>query len=143
MKIKQSSWHYRLLEAFSRYPSRSLCGYFWQVVSTLLLYVPVTILFIGALVGILGFMFLMPIFSFFGIFDISSGGYIGLLLWAFVLFAYLEEKYSVITNLHEKWEDRSIRKEYKEKDPNIFFEWLKAKKSKVCPMLEFVREDQK
>lgn len=42
-----------------------------------------------------------------------------------------------IDNFQEKYRDKKQIKVIKEKSPNIFIEWLKVKKQKMCPIIKY------
>ncbi len=142
MEIKISSWHYRLIKRTTmRRPADNLCEYFWELVFCILMIS--TIVGLGLVVGF-GFIaaMLAPILYLFGI-HMDSGligagvgmwslGFIFLVIWGWGKFTEItrDNKEAVSRHLHAyQWEK-----------PNMFFEYVKAKKQKVCPRIMFIDE---
>ncbi len=128
MKISKSSWHYKLIKRYEEEPANNLCVYFWQVVLGLL--IPVFI--IGAVSFIIFFIISDTL--------IFMSGVIGFIL--FVLFLVyvglpLYDKYiEPFYNKYIKREPKPLKPK-KDKKPNLTIEYLKAKKQKICPILEW------
>ena len=129
MKIKKDSWHYRFIKWTGKDPSPNLCNYFWQVVGPPLFVTLIALLLVIAVAGMIfehgwSLLWMIPL----GL----LGGAVLILIIASVALGYetLREKYFGPKPVKEP-------KPEKEKKPNIFIEWLKAKKAKVCPILEF------
>jgi len=127
MKINTNSWHYKIVSRFT--PSeeipKTLCSYFW-------------ILFFGIIVLIAGLgaaliilfaslsPILVPLINHFYPGTINDGpekvitGLYAIVLVA-LLVRYIYNKTSFTTN-------------------NVLFQYLKAKKDKVCPLIEYVEK---
>lgn len=135
MKISEQSWHYRLLNFCNYTPQRSLCLYFWQVVWSVLT-TTVAVCIMTILAALFLYMMAMPVLAFLGV--VTPGGYICVILWVVVLAGIFEDQ---IKNKYRDWQFRE-KKERKESEPNILSEWIKAKKNKVCPTIEFTRGDR-
>lgn len=112
MKLSRSSWHYQLLRRTGYYDwhftQANLCWYFWQVMATLF------IIFLAVL--------LSPLW-------IPVVGLIFLGCW-----------------WYGKWEDKEMERrkaagltwnEPWPKKPSLIRAWFKAKKDKVCPIIEW------
>ena len=136
MRINKNSWHYRLIQFADKIPSKNLCMYFWQVIGCSFMFLIMSIVIAAALT-------LIPLSMFGPIFMALSSAIevFGIILWMITGFISLGfAKDWVLTN-PKHWLSRNIwkRKEHvKDKEPNIVFEYIKAKKRKVCPPLEFV-----
>jgi hypothetical protein len=150
VKINVDSWHYKMLaNRFMFLPpkdgyniSRSLCGYFWQVVFRFFTGLAVPLILLSPLVAIptieLGLeptTFLWLAMAAVGL--VASAG--GALMLAVALslgtLALIGEALSRISNKIQKLGgDEPTR-------PNLAVEYIKAKKNKVCPVLEFVNEE--
>jgi hypothetical protein len=160
MKISTDSWHYKLLSRVWKYglpynsPPNNLCKYFWLTVATTLIYPlwRVSVALDNIDFDVKGpnwkwpdkwpskstmIDIIMLIWTFgFGIFDLMTGSYI----LAGIMFGI------GIWWLLPKSFKRRIRYRYqykppkpkKPKQPNIAIEYIKAKKKRVCPLLEFV-----
>lgn len=139
MKVNKNSWHYKVLsEKFCFMGgwdewniSSSLCVYFWQVVFRL---------FTG--VG-LGLLVLSPFFSWtLIILDLTFSSILGALLTVMGLLVTFAAPFLgtlfVVVCVGEFIKNKLPRREYKEKEPNLIVEYIKAKKNKVCPIIEFV-----
>jgi len=132
MNVNRDSWHYKLAHMISDYGRvpNNLCAYFWRVIlggfvfSLLLCVAGVVIVCVASI----GMQYLYP-----NLFPLAVGGGIAAIFALVVILTGLitarKEKESYECN-----EDgERIRPE-----PNIVWEYLKAKKQKVCPLLEFV-----
>jgi large-conductance mechanosensitive channel len=139
MDVKRTTLHYKILtdrcflmDGWT--PSRSLCIYFWQVVARFC-----WCLFVMSLV-------VSPLATFIvmgtGTFESSSllvrlyssvGAMISI-FYIFILFAFIV--FCIVEGV--KWVNSKFPREHKEpKEPSIIIEYIKAKKAKVCPMLNF------
>ena len=120
MKLSKKSWHYWLLRKTGYYDSHfvqvNLCWYFWQVMATLFIKMPV--IFVIAVLTVVLAPIWLPLF-----------GLICLGVW-----------------VYSKWEDRQLQLKIAAgmhpwdswpKKPSLFRAWLKAKKDKVCPVIEW------
>ena len=130
MRISKESWHYRLVRWFdigSEYGSTSLCRYFWQIVFAIFLCVGMGVGGIGAAIIVT-----LPLWHMFH--------------WAFglqmiAIFIGLCEigilTYGLVTLVKERhWHE--IRKGLREApEPSLLYAWAKAKKDKVCPLVDF------
>jgi len=117
MKINRRSWHCRLSLLGSDFAPHNdnLCNYFWRIVGKLIL---ITVAIIICIV-LIALYFMSPLV-------ISNTILIVAILLALVLPAL------VIFYLREK-----IGKPIEAPYENIVREYLKAKKRKVCPMIEY------
>ena len=146
MKVNKNSWHYRLLtgDIFgiqgvnSWNVSSSLCLYFWQVVF-MLLWKGVALFFLTPFV--INSLLILPLVSTLGL--ITTGvivqGDTGLTvlvmeLIVIIVFVLVLAGLSLYTFLKDKTDLADVV----EKDPNLFVEYIKAKKNKLCPIIEFV-----
>ena len=146
MKVKKSSWRYRLIYDYSPfYPARSVCGYFWQVVAwvtTILITVPTLCLAVvsAPLLVFAGEPFkewvdAMPVIP--QIWFILAS-VIGVVMWGIAVVLGLVFvvggicAYGVAPILN-KVSDRF-------EEPGLFRQWIKAKKEKICPLIEYVDE---
>lgn len=113
MKIRKSSWHYKIVEMTSdgNVPA-NLCGYFWRLVLGLVA--------IASLLGMLGFIGWLTYEKWpWSIIAIGVTVLVfGSIMWAFGLCSHLPNRPS--------------------SEPGLFRQWLKAKKDKVCPLIEYV-----
>jgi hypothetical protein len=141
MEINRNSWHYRLLKFSDTVPSTSLCLYFWQVA----LVVPIKGLVVavfGSLLGVCLVTFLLlfaaPLATllFFLISDLPPSSdwvllnLLGAIIWLIPIVLFGEVAVKKIL--------RNKETNYTPKEPNILLEFLKAKKEKICPLIQFV-----
>jgi len=119
MKIKRSSWHYKINmlgpDTYERYPD-NLCFYFWRCVFRLLFWA-----FVVLIIGFIAYAyftdpFLTPI---------------TIIIFFFILSGVLPVL--AIYFLRKK-----IGGPPKMPGENILFEYLQAKKNKICPLIEYV-----
>ncbi len=142
MEISRKSWHYRMTawcwDHFGKTPSNSLCGYFWQMVSS-----PFVV--IGMYAAILVVVLVMLSWSLY-----LSGAYLcNFLHWIHVLPDSFDMVPGVINWRHfvvsllitagivAKVVYSVYKQENPNKEPNVVFEFIKAKKRKICPLIEF------
>ncbi len=121
MKINKNAWHYKLQRFWRFSPVNNLCSYFWSTVLGVLLFPIVPFLFVTSL-----FFILLPFIWFF-FSDIEwlgvaiTVGFFEIMALLFSWVDYRREK-----NIHDKL---SVTREY-----------IKAKKQKICPLIEYVEE---
>ena len=157
MKVSKKSWHYKLATSINtdvsfdlRYDSPvSLCQYLWAVVGAG---------FVWLVMGLIGLLctwgLLTPLAAFFvaitgddfGIrflkMSAEAGPIILLLLWMIVpVWVGTILWSSGEIDFFPKWMKLNIRpRAKKEKQPSLVVEWVKAKKAKVCPLVEVIDE---
>ena len=125
MNVSKKSWHYKLNLLFDdsedwmvRYRRYNLCKYFWTTVSRL------------ALFALLGGFIALVIFGSISI-ALEPGGVF--LLTGFVtLLASIPISFVAVSKF------RSLGWTNDPQSFNLVKEYMKAKKSKLCPMIEFV-----
>lgn len=145
MKVNKNSWHYKLLtENFcfisgweEWHISNSLCLYFWQVMFRLVSGLGLGLIATSPLVfwGTLLLGLHPSDLVFFGRLLVGLGIFVTFALTAVGALAS-------IVYAGEFIRDKLPRKEYKEKESNLFVEYIKAKKNKLCPIIEFVEEEK-
>lgn len=123
MEIRDDSWHHKLYKVsyMGGWPSTTtnLCSYFWRTVFGLAIaavFVAVVAIFLGA-VGIIFYRHTAVCFMVLGTIGTLAG-----LGW---LWYYISEK---------RYEARG----YKDAEPGLIRSYLRAKKEKVCPIVEIV-----
>lgn len=160
LNIKKSSWHYRMVDAvwadfFNKNISNSLCGYFWQVVFAPIVTIGM-IAVILAVIGVLGAgvfyvvgAVIGNILAQFGLLPSSFLLEKGVFKWEHVyasivvdllIAAFFYSKYKYRLYKERKRAERSQSNEPEK--VNLVVEFVKAKKRKVCPVLNFVDEDK-
>jgi hypothetical protein len=130
MKIKKSSWHYRMHRMFNGGfgPGyKSLCTYFWGTVGTTLL---VGVALPVSSVIILGLMLAPFVYLFTGNLEIIGAVVAGSFLDIIALFGF----WAWYRHTHPSTKLRV------EKEPSLVVEYLKAKKRKVCPLIEYTND---
>lgn len=147
MIVDVNSWHYKMAKEWVGdldYPSNNLCGYFWEVVAGILKTISIAIAFSFIMLS-LGFIVVSPLVAlfnmFFGFLDAESGVYEAVhMATVFILIA---GPYFVVdwlgkraSSLPASFNRKRVPKETPKK-PNLLFEYLKAKKQKICPIIEF------
>ena len=160
MNISKKSWHYKLVTNSVFIPSKSLCSYFWQVFLVLAFYVLVT----GIPLGFLAIVAYFPGYDLLAAMGLVEKGnhaalawyfkplvsVVGLLCFSIILgVAVLVLYYPLIGVLFIlQWVKRMLEvklnlSESKEKDPKTLVgKFIKAKKEKVCPVINFVEEKE-
>jgi hypothetical protein len=132
VKIDRASWHYRVWRAswnkegrFAGPDATDLCHYFWRIVFYLIFCAAVSLAIIGAFgAGI-----------YFGFIKTYVGWVVAATIALGVGLAYSSKL------LHRKWRiwrmKRPRRAPKPPREPGIVLLYLKAKKQRVCPMIEF------
>ena len=116
MKVNRKSWHYRLLDQTMNGRPESeynnLCSYFWALVFTLVLKLPVVGCFI--------------------LFVIATSPIWGLVCLGVYLYDRRDRRLRKSAGLNpwQEWPEP-------EKEPSLLRAWLRAKKEKVCPVIEY------
>ena len=145
IKLKRNSLVYRYINLgtsrFSPREPKSICSLFWAVVFATIAYICktfiVTILILWA-----AWFVLYPILQFFVPMDQETMEFTAtgsMLLWIFIgigAFAYARQEMPNTLVIFRVGDNESTS-EGEEKRPNWFFEWIKAKKRKVCPLIEW------
>jgi hypothetical protein len=132
MVINKSAWHYKLTKlTVGRYVdiSESLCGYFWQVVLclyTTFLVLPIMIL--GGWVIISGDV-LLDDFSGVALYVMTALSVNGILLWSCVSGVIVVFIMAIVEYFN--------RKQKHNHEPSLVKEYIKSKKQKICPIIEF------
>lgn len=133
MKINTSSWHYRLLRAFDYWPENNLCGYVRQIIGALIMSVISAMLMLGV-----AFFIITPIYC--AIFQV------GVHETVFCVFSALYLMFGAVAiNTYRQmrlsggiWHTPIFERKEKDSQPNILVEFIRAKKQKICPTIEFV-----
>jgi len=118
MKVKRSSWHYRISNFGNDFENKhdNLCRYFWRIVIKLVLACFITNVFI------------MFIYFYFSDLQFVSNTILILFLISIVIVPILAIHYI------RKIKGEPVELPYE----NILYEYMKAKKRKVCPLIEYV-----
>lgn len=122
MNISVNSWHYKLIDFFGMTHPKSLCPYFWTVVWSVLL------------AAALLFALTYPIHQFFWGSDVLLS-ILSSVTWV-LAGAWLRWVLYELDKLGEpifKFE----RKPRPHKEPGVLLSYLKAKKEKMCPRINF------
>jgi hypothetical protein len=149
MQINKDSWHYNLvtMNGAERAP-HSLCPYFWKGVwhAFLLLFAVCAVVFVGWACGI---DLATWLFAQCGVILSSAVAFVPGMIIGWILLAAIFGTifcigygiYRVVQSRKEKKEDEkweAIRNgTYVEPQPNIIIAFIKARKEKFCPTLEF------
>lgn len=122
MKINKNTWHYRqwIRCGGSRYNSVSICGYIQRLFWVSLLYATV----VGIVLTIAVYDFVMAFIHHPLVVSITLGGGLAFIAIVYGVIHYFFVRYSYD-------DDKPVKK------PSLFVEWFRAKKQKVCPLVEF------
>ena len=149
MNISRNSWHYRLadfmLDFANKSPSNSLCVYFWQVVLApfaimavvFALLMAAVVLLIALLYGV-GTMF-NDLLAGIHILPVTFKQLPGIFNYRAVITSLLIDA-SIILWCTYKVRKNSRPKSEKideQKEQNFVFAFIKAKKQKICPFINF------
>lgn len=133
IQISKTSWHFKMVKFFFDGNSRGLCQYVRRLILSMC--IATCLFFVGC--GAIWFMFGLPIkFALSYFIDITYAKdelvmtAISGLVWAFctvcICGSFIKDRFI------------ARRKPKPEKKPSVFIEYIKAKKQKVCPNIEFV-----
>ncbi|AAQ81530.1 hypothetical protein PHG31p209 [Aeromonas phage 31] len=126
MKISTKSWHYRLLNTMDMSIPRSLCPYFWKVVFT--------IGFIGVITTFLAIIFHgVGAKALWNWFDYDAN-FVYATLFGFTLVVSV---LAAVIGVFFGFFYASEKELFTIKTENIVINYIRAKKSKICPTLEF------
>lgn len=155
MKVNKNSWHYKLMDYWDYkvidqllYGNNvTLCKYFWNVVGAILQSVGFAAMIVVAIVLFLALVFgivIAPInyllTAYFGVPELMEGlGVVTIFIfWVFLPLAGGVEEYmrGNIKGIPDwmRFSHKEVVK--KEKKPNLAWEYIKAKKAKVCPFIQ-------
>lgn len=136
MKISTDSWHYKLVDFIFKesWPSESLCIYFWQVVWSCI------VTFLTSCMGTVILACIIYVFLYEPIVKTvegSLGVYSYWLVWVFFCQKALKHlpEDNVVGEIfrYTPWTNKNV-----DKEPNIVLEYIRAKKQKFCPKIDFV-----
>lgn len=139
MKISRQSWHYQLMERIgivTIYDRSDLCSYIRGLIISM--FVPITMILAPYTAYLL--FYLTNVFIIY-LPPVSFLMLLGLVIWMGIGLVFDSLLVLFISiNCIDKYILSKIPKretQYKEKKPNILIEYLKAKKKKICPLIEF------
>lgn len=139
LRISRRSWHMRLMETQRRpweppYEPRDLCTHFWNVAGVLALWGVLTVAAITVLgaVGVACYWFvvwhLLPHWRAYAGLAVVVAGVVMLTVGALW----------VADQIDRRRERRRQQQPKPQRSPGLLRSWLKAKKARVCPLLEVV-----
>lgn len=127
MKVNTKSWHYKIwVASFMNslpWKTTTLCNYFWRVVLFSLMWFVIGSLALGGAGS----------FIYYGLYKT----YVGWMFIASVLSVLL-----LVQGI--KWSTNAILDWYDgrpPREPGLFMQYMKAKKQKLCPIIEFEEDD--
>ena len=140
MLISRYSWHYKFNNWFSKHivgdihpkESTNLCRYFWRTVRNLIVTTAILSFIVFCLAGIT--IFVVRYINNLIVLDTAvliATGIVFLILLIIALGIFIFVKY----------QDRQDKIEFGEivpKEPGLVKSFVKAKKSKVCPMIQYI-----
>lgn len=146
MIINENSWHVKLHDRFyaSYSRPRSLCAYFWKMVWVCFM---CSVLSGSTIFGltVAGAGILEQFFVLSTPVGLSLGFILGLIIIALILAVAFGLVYGLM-NLwarydlrkeEKEWERIKAKREGKEIKENVFIQYIKARKSKMCPVIHF------
>jgi len=118
MKVKKNRWHYKLATYYRDSDPKSLCTYFWSMVWGITA-IPVFWSIVACVAVGVAFIMILPIIQFFIETDSTLAGIGGLIDIIILIVVWVE-----------------IRP-YRTPQDNPVFEYIKAKKQGICPLMEY------
>ena len=134
MKINTSSWHYKLVSECSSEVSNNLCGYFWQLMISIvcvllgLVTVVVALIIPVSTLVYLGLEYLELIET--STWVVWEVGTVGLLAWGITIVCL-----AILYCICREDDDKEFSR--KRKPPSVLGQRIKDFKNKNCTMLEF------
>lgn len=134
MKIDKNSWHYRFLRAMNADIPKSLCPYFWKTLFILGVWTTVIVL-ITIFMYVIGDKMLVKLGW------VLANTYAHSVVAAVLGISAVLLIVAIVLGcvIGGVWVKENFKPPYKEEPFIISF--IKAKKSKICPTLEFVDKD--
>ena len=134
MKINENSWHYKFwaftFENYGKVPKRTnLCFYSQRIFWSAALYLIAGSMLLVAFSIVLWGIFYLGFWKHTGISFAILGGLVAITTVSIGAVMYKERRAR-----------REISHPGEKHEPNIFFQWLSAKKQKVCPLVEFEKK---
>lgn len=139
MKISKDSWHYKLIAITTNKfepQSNSLCIYFWQVVWSALKIVGI-VTTTAFVVMFVVFCLTYPVTQFGWVEGNILNAILSVAVWCFVLLLIKDALTDYLPHDSILLKDVMPKRDEERKKSSILAEYLKAKKAKVCPTLEF------
>jgi len=133
MKIKRSSWHYRYLSNFgvveNSWQAENLCKYFWKTVFFCTV-IPTIAVLLAIFASIPFWIYLVLLDADWWVLSALAG------IADIIVLGFLWQQYRDYLRKVGKLAPKKS-KPYVPKEPSLFVQWLKAKKQKICPIIEF------
>lgn len=121
MQVSTTAWHYRFLRAMECRRPSNLCSYFWMVV----LHMALVVFFAGIALVVMALLVAPILAIWFEWFEqVMIVGYV---IWLAIL--------GVTWALYRHW--RRTQMGYVKQPDGLALSWVKAKKDKVCPLIEY------
>jgi hypothetical protein len=157
MKINRNSWHYKLIKEWDSSTAYDLkynktgvsfCKYFWSVMlcfPKILAAMLLIALGVAVLIGCAVFLVIYPLnFLLIGLFDIvlfndpnsmgPAGLFVALLIALFIgIMETMDNSMKVVPSYLKR--TKVPLEPSKEKKPSLLWEYIKAKKAKMCPLV--------
>lgn len=145
MNIKRTSWHYKLHNFWDegRVPrDMTLCGYFWKTVW--LLVCSITIIVVAPLIASLLLVAVAGIaLTLVGIQPpdpTTLAGFFTCIVVGAVACLVVTGAVAAFIKLKGKPHAKELSTNWKEREPSLLEKYLKARKDKYCPLIEFIDE---
>jgi hypothetical protein len=136
MKVNTRSWHYSIAEIVFDYPSHSLCVYFWQVVWAMLL-VPALCIILAAAIATIVVLLVLPIWQWWAG-DVRSLQIFSAMCWiALGLITRSIALESAGRKFNTPWWATALTKRKENTKPSLLAEYIRAKRDKICPRIDF------
>jgi len=140
MQVKKTSWHYRLwmLGRASHSKPHNLCKYFWHIV-LLKVTAPliVALLALGGIISIIWVVVRNPLVS--GL--IVTGAALLVMVVVGLVFGIQKLRERSRRKRRERPEVLRFKEEEKKKEPSLVWQYLVARKKKLCPLITVVDEE--
>ena len=142
MKVSRSAWHYEVVSeglfwVDGWFPSKSLCKYFWQVVGMVLVGLGSIMLVVSPIVALLTFPFISGSEATLVLFLQLMWALVGGAVLAMIALLAFAGAVSLVFGGGRLILSKALSRSIKTKHPSIVYSYLKAKKDKVCPIIDF------
>lgn len=146
MIINENSWHVKLHDRFYAHYSRprSLCAYFWKIVWVCFVCSVIAGSMISGLT-VAGAAIIEHLFVLSPLANYGLGFILGLIIVALIIAVAIGIVYGTmhfwawydLRKEEKEWERIKAKREGKEIKENIVIQYIKARKSKMCPVIHF------
>lgn len=152
LKVYKGSWHYKVSRIFNQKEPKDLCTYMRQVIKPMFW----SVILLTAICGSIYDIYMLSLYggeewvwSEMSIFALVLLHLVCGLGWGLMAAILMVAAVCILGVIGYFWEEvllkpykewREEKHEDKEPEPNLLWEWCKAQKQRVCPLIEVVED---